>query len=252
MRKKFFIYGFLLFLIVAAIYYYTERGFLLVIILPLLLIVGVGIDMSGGASVTGVTFNSVAMTKIIEKSDTPRNVTLWGLIAPSTGTHSIAVSLSSGVNCEAYGISFYNADQVTGWGATQIASGASTPITLNLTPTANNSYIVDSALTTFDTMTVGGSQTQIQNVAQNGWQYGGSRITSLVATPTSTTMSWTTQTHAWAQCAVEILQIAVSASPSVSPSVSPSASPSASVSPSISPSGAATNIFGQSSFNNSN
>lgn len=40
MRKKFFIYGFLLFLLVATIYYYTERGFLLVIILPILLIVG--------------------------------------------------------------------------------------------------------------------------------------------------------------------------------------------------------------------
>lgn len=40
MRKKFFIYGFLLFLIVAAIYYKTNRGFLLVIIIPILLIVG--------------------------------------------------------------------------------------------------------------------------------------------------------------------------------------------------------------------
>jgi hypothetical protein len=41
MRKKFFIYGFLLFLIVAVTYYYTDRGFLLVIILPILLVVGV-------------------------------------------------------------------------------------------------------------------------------------------------------------------------------------------------------------------
>jgi len=40
MRKKFFIYGFLLFLIVAAVYYKTNRGFLLVIIIPILLIVG--------------------------------------------------------------------------------------------------------------------------------------------------------------------------------------------------------------------
>ena len=41
MRKKFFIYGFLLFLIVLAVYLYTKRGFLLVIILPILLVVGV-------------------------------------------------------------------------------------------------------------------------------------------------------------------------------------------------------------------
>jgi glutamate synthase domain-containing protein 2 len=43
MRKKFFIYGILLFLVVAAIYYYSEsgRGFLLLIIIPILLIVGV-------------------------------------------------------------------------------------------------------------------------------------------------------------------------------------------------------------------
>ncbi|KIA98795.1 MULTISPECIES: FMN-binding glutamate synthase family protein [unclassified Flavobacterium] len=43
MRKKFFIYGFLLFLVVAAIYHYSEsgRGFLLLIIIPILLVVGV-------------------------------------------------------------------------------------------------------------------------------------------------------------------------------------------------------------------
>lgn len=41
MRKKFFIYGFLLFLIVAAIYYYFKLGFLLLIVLPILLIVGI-------------------------------------------------------------------------------------------------------------------------------------------------------------------------------------------------------------------
>lgn len=40
MRKKFFIYGFLLFLIVATIYYYTNRGYLLLFILPLLLVIG--------------------------------------------------------------------------------------------------------------------------------------------------------------------------------------------------------------------
>lgn len=40
MRKKFFIYGFLLFLIVATIYYYTNRGYLLLFILPILLVIG--------------------------------------------------------------------------------------------------------------------------------------------------------------------------------------------------------------------
>nr|WP_294926256.1 FMN-binding glutamate synthase family protein [uncultured Flavobacterium sp.] len=40
MRKKFFIYGFLLFLIVAAIYYYFKLGFLLLILLPVLLVIG--------------------------------------------------------------------------------------------------------------------------------------------------------------------------------------------------------------------
>jgi hypothetical protein len=40
MRKKFFIYGFLLFLIVAAVYYYFKLGFLLLIALPILLVVG--------------------------------------------------------------------------------------------------------------------------------------------------------------------------------------------------------------------
>ncbi len=41
MRKKFFIYGFLLFLIVAAVYYYFKLGFLLLILLPILLVIGI-------------------------------------------------------------------------------------------------------------------------------------------------------------------------------------------------------------------
>lgn len=41
MRKKFFIYGFILFVITAFVYYYFKVGFLLLISLPLLLVVGI-------------------------------------------------------------------------------------------------------------------------------------------------------------------------------------------------------------------
>lgn len=173
----------------------------------LLLIVGVGIDATS-ASVTGVTYNSVAMTKIKQATNGSRDATLWGLIKPSTGTNTISISYSTGANIEAYGISFYGADQVTGWGATNSATGNSQTISVDVTTTRNNSYVVDSVLTAFNAITVGGSQTQIANIPQNGWEYGGSRTTNVITQTATQTMSWSIAVSAqtWATCAAEILE----------------------------------------------
>ncbi len=164
----------------------------------------VGVGVAAGGPTPTVDFNGTSLTSIVNHSNVG-TVYLFGLINPDTGTHNITVTLSSGANTEAYGVSFYNADQNTGWGATQTGNGAGSPASISVTTTANNSFVIDSVLTTFTAITAGGSQTEIQNVNQNDWIYGGSRTTSVVATSgTSQAMSWT-GVGAWTQVAVEVL-----------------------------------------------
>ncbi len=172
-----------------------------------LLIVGIGSDAAGGASITGVTYAGVSMTQAKYNVNGTRAVSLWKQIAPATGTNTIQITPSTGINIEAYGISFYNADQTTGLGAIDVNTGNTQTITASVTTTANNSYVVDSAITITNAITVGGSQTQIQNVAQNGWEYGGSRITAIVAAPATKTLTWSiaTSSQVWATIVAEVL-----------------------------------------------
>src|SRR5438067_591060 len=79
-----------------------------------ILLVGVEISV-GGETVTGVTYNSVAMTQINLQDlngSTFRNTYLFYLIAPATGANNIVVSASGGTgNIYAAAASYTGVDQ---------------------------------------------------------------------------------------------------------------------------------------------
>lgn len=66
----------------------------------LLLIVGVAADPGGTDTVTGVTYNSVAMTKIgASQNSTGEGVlTMWSLLGPATGAHNVAITRTGSVD----------------------------------------------------------------------------------------------------------------------------------------------------------
>ena len=62
-----------------------------------LLFVG-GFNQEASSTITGVTYDGVAMTEIDSSSQTNNSVSLWYLIAPSTGASDVVITRSSSTN----------------------------------------------------------------------------------------------------------------------------------------------------------
>jgi uncharacterized repeat protein (TIGR01451 family) len=116
------------------------------------IVVGVSINLAAGTvptnvNVTGVTYGGTPMTFL---GGTTRTTTvraeLWGLVAPASGTNTIAVSvLNSGtraLSVTAGAQSFSNVDQITSTGTAAGASGSSTIASVTTTNTPYD-YVVD-------------------------------------------------------------------------------------------------------------
>ena len=76
----------------------------------------------GGYTPTSVTYNGVSMTKIVDTlygNGDKERITVWGLIAPATGSNTISVSFSANqAEIVATADSYTGADQTTAWSAT--------------------------------------------------------------------------------------------------------------------------------------
>ena len=80
-------------------------------------------------TISGVTYNSVALTKIatqINGGSAQRTMELWYLLAPDTGTHTVLVSgTGSAASKTGISVSLYNAEQ----------SAPATPVTVGVNDT---------------------------------------------------------------------------------------------------------------------
>lgn len=102
--------------------------------------------ISGRDSITGVTYNGVAMTQAIKKQNANADhyVYLYYLIAPDTGTHDIVASCSESANIGVSAISYTGAKQSSQPDATASLNdndGGST-ITQSLTLVASECWLV--------------------------------------------------------------------------------------------------------------
>lgn len=167
-----------------------------------LLLVAFGTHQGGGPS--GVTYNGVSMTKIVEQVGSfSEQVSIWGLIAPATGTHDVVVSgVSSYRGISIY--SLYNVDQAALPSITNGATGSSASASLSITPTLDNCWIVDS-VTAEDALTmstVGGVSDAIQ-VGASFENLGASHFVQVTAG--AKTMSYTVASgQRWNICAVVV------------------------------------------------
>lgn len=94
-----------------------------------------------GAGPSGITYNGVSLTKIVERVGSfNEQCSIWGLIAPDTGTHDVVISGAG--SWSAFGIlSIYGADQTLP-SNTNTGGGDSTTASLSLTSLVDNSWIV--------------------------------------------------------------------------------------------------------------
>ncbi len=171
-----------------------------------LLVCGTGARGNSAANLVTLTFtfNAVALTK--EREDITADVgggefagtSLWRLVAPSTGTLSAVVTFTGSVSnvVTAWCLPLNGVDQTTPIGAKNGATSATatTPITVSVTPTTDQSWVIDSVYSGNDTSnTIGGGQTARSNrVVTGGSTDQASASTEGPISPAaSTVMSWT-------------------------------------------------------------
>ncbi len=156
----------------------------------------IGVSMlSLAQTVTSITYNSVALTFLGAQNSVTgaARVELWGLIAPSTGSNTIAVTLSgaiaSGSNASSY-TGVHQTSPTEGFNGAQATNVGAADATVNITTVADNDWVVDTVASDDASITVGAGQTQTGNITGAG----GSAAMSYEGPKTpagSVTMSWT-------------------------------------------------------------
>lgn len=159
----------------------------------------VNISVFAAGSVTNVTYNSVGMRFIRADTIGVYRNEVWALEAPASGTHAIAVTLSTSLTSIGTGTSYRavnQTDMVQTSGAAS-GSGVSTP-SVSILPVDDASWVWSGLTTSDGTETVGGGATQRAN---NAGALGTGAISDLgPISPASTqTMSWSavTITDSW-------------------------------------------------------
>ena len=95
-------------------------------------------------TITGVTYNSVSMTKLDQIDFTTNRIAAWILVDPASGANDIVVSSSSSTPINAQGVSYTGCAQSGQPDAQGSAGGTSqsSPIDLTITVATTNSWLV--------------------------------------------------------------------------------------------------------------
>jgi len=171
----------------------------------------VQVSTEAAQTITGITYNGVALT---QKTTTTINAVRqeqWFLVAPPVGIYDIVVTMSADSYITAGAESYTGVDQSTPTGASQVATGTDLTPTVDVTTTVDNSIIVDGLATATLPIvyTTGAGQTLNWEIFANPNTYqGGSSIESAGTTPDTVTSSYAlTQSIDWAITAFEIIGI---------------------------------------------
>ena len=165
-----------------------------------LLVVGASlVDVAIGAKVvSGVTYNSVALTKVradeYEGVDVTLNGEVWYLIAPADGSNNIVFSFTNGTDSfVGGGLTITGAKQSDQPDANVgTSAGGSTTITDDITTVADNSIIFDHVSHTEDEngLIAGAGQTKQWDVDVNTYNDRGTASVETATTAGVYTMSW--------------------------------------------------------------
>lgn len=168
----------------------------------LVLIVGTSAESDTGGhtaqTVSGITYNGVALTKVRSDYITDNGTELWYLIAPATGANNIIVTMTAVVDgLFGAGLSFTGVDQSNPIDNNAGTTKTGTSISQSITTNVADAMIVNimQHYNSSAVLTPDADQTQRFNTPTTGDndQAGGTR---LVTAATSYTTSWTTDISA--------------------------------------------------------
>jgi hypothetical protein len=152
-----------------------------------------------------MTWNGVSMTQI-GTIQTPgaREIWLFGLIAPATGAQTISASFTGGAGTDVVlgGLSFFDADQTTGWQnfSTNTGTGTSTSVTVT---TANGNALAGGIPDDNGSSTTITSGTQDWDERALNGNYGGAhKLTTSGSDSLAATLG---SSVGWAWAAVDVI-----------------------------------------------
>lgn len=127
--------------------------------------------LSAGSTVTGITYNGVALSFIGAQSTVTSfgRVECWGLVAPASGTNTIAVTLSGSIASAGTAVSYTGVNQslpTEAFNSAQATNVGAADATVTVTTVADNDW-VHAAIATSDAAITAG-QTSRNNVTGAG------------------------------------------------------------------------------------
>jgi len=184
-----------------------------------ILIIGIDAVDDQSNTVVGITYNSIAMTKI-RQDGTTSQTSLWYLVNPTTGINTVSVDVNGVMERILVGaISLNGVDQTNPLDAQNGTTGTASTHSTVVTTVADNAWVIDTVMRrdSVDTITVGAGQSQRWNVdggVQNGGSHEGPK------TPAgAVTMSWTAaDSAAYAISAASFAPVSIVAADTTPPS----------------------------------
>lgn len=161
------------------------------------LVVGVSLLTDAGVTVTGITYNGIALTKIGHVATAAIRAEQWYLKsdttgAPGPGTYTIEVTLSGTADSVGSATSYNGVHQtspIEAFNSATAVNGAAADATVDITTVADNDWVVDCLATDDTAVTVGAGQTSRVNVT--GASGSGTMSHEGPKTPAGgVTMSW--------------------------------------------------------------
>lgn len=157
----------------------------------LILVVSVALwqDVAGTGTISGITYNSVALTKAQGVTNGAMRAEIWYLVGPATGTNTVSATVSGDTDDRKFRSVSYTG--VSGYDASNSANGGSGNPTVSVTTVADNCWVQD-AVAKFGTgaATVGAGQTSVLNNV-TGATLGAASYEGPKTPAGSVTMDWT-------------------------------------------------------------
>jgi len=182
------------------------------------LVVGAAVNCGSTQTITGVTYNGVAMTAVPSGRMNSNNtanvgfVQVWYLIAPATGANTVVITASASVfSFSAGSVSFTGVDQTTPLGAAVTSFGSSAAASVAVTGTTAGNIVIDAVCTGNAVSSSGQSLQWLRNT--DTLSAAGNGASSTVAGGGTATMSYTVNNDFWGIVAVEVLAVPGAATP---------------------------------------
>lgn len=163
-------------------------------------------------TISGITYNGVALTKAKEQVNTGANISsLWYLVAPATGANTIEVTSNNSVtNVNGMALSLTGVDQTTPIDAAGVGNqaDAADSISVSITTVTDGAWVVDAVTKELSANSMVVASGQTQRVLLDGTAVDSGMSTKEVATAGATSVGWNDDgspaTFDWAIAAVAI------------------------------------------------